>query len=230
MSDQSAPRNRKERRAAAKEKENPTHEIPLKQPDRSAPTHKTLYDIAAERNAQLKGGQPFKRAEGQSYAEPNVVTTTINPDGSLSLPAETENPDEDPIGPFANAILFGVTLTMLHFTLDVLVHNQYRQSFDWKMISNRTLTAFPILVALIYSLHQRAKAWWCQALFTAVSVAAGCYLIYSSSKEPYFAIMKRAPPVGTLWVWSVLEMRLEVALISLAVVGGYFWWGGYSIF
>ena len=61
-------------------------------------------------------------------------------------------------------------------------------------------------------------------------MAAGCYLIYSSNEEAYFAVMKRAPPLGTLWVWSVIEMRLEFAVGSLIAVGAYFWRGGYTIF
>jgi len=61
-------------------------------------------------------------------------------------------------------------------------------------------------------------------------VGAGCHLIYSSNEEAYFAVMKRAPPLGTLWVWSVIEMKLEVAVLSVGVVGGYFWLGGFKMF
>ena len=50
-----------------------------------------------------------------------------------------------------------------------------------------------------------------------------------SNEEPYFAVMKRAPPLGTVWVWCVLEQRLEVAVLGIAVVGGYFWFGGYHL-
>ena len=67
-------------------------------------------------------------------------------------------------------------------------------------------------------------------MFLAMSVGAGCYLIYSSNEEAYFAVMKRAPPLGTLWVWSVIEMRLGFAVGSLITVGAYFWQGGYTIF
>ena len=231
MSEAYQPRNRKERRAAGRGNADiaDASEIPLVKPSREGPKHKTLFDIAAERQAELQGGQPFASSTSATAAEPEVVTTQINPDGTLSFP-EASTPQEEPIGVFGHALVFAITLTMLHFTLDVLVHQQYRQSIDWTMIFNRTAFTFPLLVVLIYMLHSRAARVWAQLLFLAIGVGAGCYLIYSSNKEAYFAVMKRAPPLGTLWVWSVIEMRLEVALLSIGAVGAYFWWGGFKIF
>jgi len=229
------PRNRKERRAAAKN--NPqlskASDIPLKNPSREGPKAKTLLEIAAERQAELLGGQPFPAASSEDFAGPKIITTTINADGTLSIPEGTlpaPSADEDPVGPLGQAIFFSISLTMLHFTLDVLVHQQYRQSIAWDMILRRTAITFPILATLVYLLHSRSKKIWAQVLFLGMSIGAGCYLIYSSNEEAYFAVMKRAPPLGTLWVWSVIEMRLEVAVASVVAVGGYFWWGGFEMF
>ena len=203
-------------------------DIPLSIPSRGAGKRKTLFDIAAERQAELLGGRPFI-SPSNADAKPAVVTATINRDGTLSLP-EDSLPEGNLIGPLGEALFYTTTLTMLHFTLDVLVHQQYRQEIGWNMIAQRTVITFPILAVLVYIFHSRASTIWAQATFLGLSVAAGCYIIYSSNVESYFAVMKRAPPLGTLWVWSVIEMRLEVALLSLVAVAGYFWWGGYSIF
>ncbi|MCJ1474876.1 hypothetical protein MMC13_003536 [Lambiella insularis] len=202
-------------------------EITLSVASRESPKHKTLFDIAAERQAELQGGQPF--APISTDESPSIVTAKISPDGALSI-FDDQPPTDEPIGPLGQAVFFAVTLTMLHFTLDVLVHQQYRQQIGWDMIFQRTISTFTILAALLYIFHSRASALWAQMMFLGLSVAAGCYLIYSSSEEPYFAVMKRAPPLGTLWVWSVIEMRLEMALLSVMAVGGYFCWGEYSIF
>jgi hypothetical protein len=43
------------------------------------------------------------------------------------------------------------------------------------------------------------------------------------------AIMKQAPPIGCLWVWSVIELDLPWAVLSLAGAGGFLWQNGYSI-
>ncbi|KAK3076503.1 hypothetical protein LTS18_012831, partial [Coniosporium uncinatum] len=152
----------------------------------------------------------------------------INPDGTV----EKLN-DEDPLGQVGEAILYSFTLSVLHFTLDVLVFQQYRQEIEWQEIIFRTLGMAPALFFLIYMMHSDTAARWPgvkQILFLSTSVAAGCYLIYSGNNAGYYAVMKRAPPVGTLWVWSVIEMQLLYAVVSVAIVGVYMWWGGLKPF
>jgi len=68
-----------------------------------------------------------------------------------------------------------------------------------------------------------------QAIFFAMSLAAGCYLIYVTNKFGYLAVMKQAPPVGCLWVWSVIELDLGLGVLSLACAAGFLWQGGYSL-
>ena len=203
-------------------------EIPLSVPSREAGKYKTLFDIAAERQAELQRGQPFTSPPGINK-KPAIPTPTIIPKGTPSVQKKSLRED-DLIGPLGEALFYAITLTMLHFTLDVLVHQQYREEIGWSMIVQRTIITFPILAVLVYVFHPHASAVWAQVTFLGLSIAAGSYLIYSSNEESYFAVMKRAPPLGTLWVWSVIEMRLEAALLSVVAVIGYFWWGGYSIF
>ncbi|KAI4155373.1 MAG: hypothetical protein LQ340_001037 [Diploschistes diacapsis] len=224
--------NRKARRAAASGKVASAEDIPLKQPVREKEvSHKTLYDLATEREAELFPDGPPAPSQSRNVKPPEMVTTKVNSDGTIS---HIKDPGfehgDDPIGPFGYAFIYAITFTMLHFTLDVLVHNQYRMSIDWDMITWKTATAFPVLLFLVYILHPQASAVWAQALFFVGGVVAGCYLVKSSNVDPYFAVMKRAPALGTLWVWCVLEQRLAVALAGLGVVGAYFWWGDYAIF
>jgi hypothetical protein len=229
--------NRKSRRAASN-KITTADEIPLAQPNRTKSTgHKTLLDIAAEKQSELFKDLPNPINAKESNTK--IVTTKINPDGTLShsdsspagnIPETASDADADPIGPLGQAVLYTITLTMVHFTFDVFVHHQYRTEIDWNLISQKTATAFPILFCLVYTLHPRSNMLWAQMLYLVGSVLAGCYIVKSSSEEPYYAVMKRAPPLGTIWIWCVLELRLEFALVGLAGVGGFFWYGGYTIF
>src|SRR6187551_3236284 len=101
--------NRKERRAAASSKGiTSAADIPLSKAHRSTPQAKTLYEIAAERQAELQKGQPFTRYENDGSAEPELVTKVINSDGSISELNSQENP-EDLIGTFGHAVLFAIT-------------------------------------------------------------------------------------------------------------------------
>ncbi|MCJ1332400.1 hypothetical protein MMC10_009092 [Thelotrema lepadinum] len=234
--------NRKARRAAAANSSvTSAADIPLAQPIRDkSGNHKTLFDLAAERQAELSSKHHSSPASSKhNGTQPTeVITTKINPDGSIThapKPVSEDSADidvettADPIGPFGYALIYALTFTALHFTLDVLVHSQYRMSTDWSLIAQKTAVAFPVLLLLVYYFHPRASRPEVQALFFVGSVTAGCYLVKSSNEDPYFAVMKRAPPLGTMWVWCVLEQRLEVAVAGVMVVGGYFWWGGYHL-
>lgn len=109
-------RTRKERKAA--------NEIKLAHPDRSAaPSENTLLKLAQDRNL-------FEEAEKQKRKT-----------------AKNEDQDEDEalLSPTAerimDAILWSVSLSMLHFTLDVLVQHQYAISIIWPQIIIRALQA-----------------------------------------------------------------------------------------
>lgn len=41
--------------------------------------------------------------------------------------------------------------------------------------------------------------------------------------------MKQSPPLGCIWVWSVIELNLIPAALSLAIAGGFFYQGGYTL-
>jgi hypothetical protein len=221
--------NRKERRSAAKTSKSntsqstgtafqPSNEIDeagvdflLKHPDRSGPTGKTLFDLAEERQRELD------RANGVQRVYPS--------DGVAS--------DEELIGPLGTAILYSLSLAALHITFDVIVYSQYREEIVWSEIFKRAGTAFPIFMVLVYLLHvDTAKRFPVlrNLFFFVVSVIAGCYLVYSANQHGYFFVMKTAPPIGSLWLWSVVEMSLVYAVPSCVVVIGYMWWNGFDAF
>ncbi|CAG8975830.1 hypothetical protein HYALB_00009410 [Hymenoscyphus albidus] len=185
--------------------------IPLAQPDRSAPQKaNTLIDLARQ---------------------------------SGILDAAQKAQDEEPlVGRVGDSILWSLSLTMLHFTLDVLVANQFSDEMEWRSLVVRTAQAFPIILLFFYFLHphptppillprlpQKLQKPLHQAFFFVSSVAAGCYLIHSTNTDAYYAVMKRSPPLGVLWIWSVIEMDVVPATVSLLVCGGFLKGGGPAI-
>ncbi|KJX95073.1 hypothetical protein TI39_contig4134g00036 [Zymoseptoria brevis] len=222
------PKNRKERRAAAKETGKPvepptsTPKLKLGQPDRSKPKEKTLLDIYEEKRELLSQGRPFdaRYEDGLPRGESgNILDVGLG--------------ETDPMGPFGDAVFWSVSLAMVHFTLDVLVYNQYAQEIVWPAIWQRSGTMLPILFLVIYMLRSdlaRRLGIIRQLFFLVVGVAAGCYMIHAGNKHQYFAVMKQAPPLGTLWIYSVLEMDLLFAMGSLLLNAGFLLWGEYSFF
>ncbi|KAF2011483.1 hypothetical protein BU24DRAFT_281878 [Aaosphaeria arxii CBS 175.79] len=214
--------NRKERRAATKKGATssgfePTTEIDedgveyiLQHPDRSGPKGKTLFDMAEERQRELNKGKPGYTA-----------------DGDLS------EDDEELIGPFGIAFLYAISLGMLHLTLDVTVYSQYREQILWSEIIQRAVTATPVFLILVYLLHvdfSKQFPMLRNIFFLVMSTVAGCYLIFSVNMHGYFFVMKAAPPIGALWVWSVIEMHVAYAVASCVIVLGYLWWNGFQAF
>ncbi|KAI5367799.1 hypothetical protein Slin15195_G029320 [Septoria linicola] len=230
MAEEEKPRNRKERRAAAKESGKPV-EAPTKMPKMKMTTPDydarpakgtTLLDIYEEKKDLLSKGQPFddKYADGLPRGESgNILDVGLG--------------DNEPIGPFGNAVFWSVCLAMLHFTLDVLTYNQYAQDIIWPAIFKRSGTILPILFLAIYIMKSELAyklGILRQVLFLGVAIAAGCYLIHAGNAYGYFAVMKQAPPLGTLWVYSVIELDLWFAVASLAFNAGFMLWNGYTVF
>lgn len=178
----------------------------LKHPDYSAPKGKTLFQLAEERQRELDKTKPG----GRSLAN-----------------------DEPAIGPVGDALLYSTSMAALHLTLDVIVYSQYREDILWNEIFTRVATATPIFILLVYLTHVDFSYRFPllrDLVFFVGSIVAGCYLVYSGNKHGYFHVMKAAPPVGTLWIWSVIEMSLPFAALSAISVFGYVWWNGFEFF
>ena len=242
-----------------------TPNIKLAHPDRSAPkNNKTLVqlartlernladDITAPKIYEIGSEDDDVNDNGGNEAMKRATVTKIKRRSSKDTPNSDDDDEDDNDGepsaaspaskeapmlpPILESTFYALCLSMLHFTLDVLVYSQYRQSIEWAPIISRTAKATPLLIAVVYFFHAEQGISDMrfgvvrQALFLAAAVGAGCYMVHSVHNHGYFAVMKRVPPVGTVWVWSVVEMRLGWAVMSLVGVGGYTWWFGYSFY
>ncbi|KAE8148970.1 hypothetical protein BDV25DRAFT_8730 [Aspergillus avenaceus] len=71
---------------------------------------------------------------------------------------------------------------------------------------------------------------WRTMFFLPFAVYLGAKLMVMTNSEPYYAVMKRAPSVGTLWVWSILEIPVGAAVLgALGPLIWGVWWKGYGI-
>ena len=211
--------------------------IKLKQPDRSGPdpTQRTLIDLAEERSL-------FKQADAINRGP---------------IEGEEED-GEALVGRLGESFLWSFSLAMLHFTLDVLVTHQYAVDISWPSIISRAAQEFPsnsslssrrtlanqtnsVIFFCFYCLHPHSsppiflprlspsiQPAIHQIFFFAGSIFAGCYLIHISNTYGYFAVMKQAPPLGCLWIWSVIELDVQWAASSLIFCAVFLKYGGYS--
>ncbi|CAG8109390.1 unnamed protein product [Penicillium olsonii] len=68
-------------------------------------------------------------------------------------------------------------------------------------------------------------------VFLPVAAMLGAHLIAITNGEPYYAVMKKAPAVGTIWIWCILELSFGAAVLGAMgpLIWGV-WWMDYGIF
>ena len=202
---------------------------------------KTLFEIAAEKQAQLN--HSARRFDFSPNETSNVVNVKVNEDGSITPLSEAER--EEGISPYLDTLFLATSLSALHFTLEVLTVHQYAQELRFYPIFQHTLLmAFPTLALIIHLFHGHllpisTVAWPEKAqaaliglrhfLLLVIANVAGCYLIQLTNDKGYYAVMKNAPSIGTLWVWAILELGLLGALLGVAGPGLYAWKMGYGV-
>ena len=86
-----------------------------------------------------------------------------------------------------------------------------------------------MLLILNYMFHRNRQQTLYRAGFFGASIAAGMWMVHSTNASGYYAVMKRAPGVGTLWIWCVVELDAVMALLSCLVVVVFFFLGDYKI-
>lgn len=114
--------------------------IKLRQPDRSGPSEKTLLDLAQERNLFEQAKQREQENAGANRSRRTDKKTDEKVD-------DDDVPDPAVLSPGAERLLESVlwvsTLSMLYFTLYVLVQNQYGIMIKWDEIAMRTAISWP---------------------------------------------------------------------------------------
>ncbi|KAG5914920.1 hypothetical protein E4U61_005207 [Claviceps capensis] len=155
------PTTRKQRLAAH-------NNVPLRQPDRTGPSEATLLEIADQRGLFQ---QVAKRERELSATKSGKSTPDGSDDSdgnrkriSNSNSAKNSKSNSDNDGPLISpraerildAALWTVTIAMVHFTLDVLVHNQYAREMEWSAMAVRTCRAW----GGIYNTKQSTESYF----------------------------------------------------------------------
>jgi hypothetical protein len=191
--------------------------------------------VRPEDVVQVKVGEDGKLVA----ADGSMLSTTIT---GTTTTADDAAPEVE--SPWLDTLLLASSLSAVHFTLSVLAMHQYAETLQIGPLMQQTLVvAFPALVVLIALFHGHllpasftvlstsAKKWILtlrSLVYVVMANVAGCYLIMLTNDRGYYAVMKNAPSVGTLWVWAILEMGLLGALAGVVGPSVYAWWWGYG--
>ena len=186
---------------------------------------------------QKQRDQKLKAQTHKSSTPPKRYRKTSLPTGATSDSLANENVDLSPMGRFMFDLLdytaYLIPIISVHIVLDILVRVQYSEDtfegFAQRDIMYRALMAIPVFALLHFFVHplRHTRIFRIASFFA--SVGAGGYLLYASNEEGYYYVMKRAPPLGTLWVWLFIEMEWQWAGTSLVVIAFWMWLKDYSI-
>ncbi|KAK8061085.1 hypothetical protein PG997_015306 [Apiospora hydei] len=192
--------SRKDRKAAA---EKSPGGIELAHPDKSGPTEKTLLDWASERKLFDEADARQRTLGGKKGAKAPPPPNQSTSGRERRRPQQQPSSPRRPIAcsrPSSGASAF--------FTPLFYILHPHPSS--------------PTLVPVVPKRYQEPIR---QTIFFAVSVAAGCHLIKITNTYGYISVMKRSPPLGCLWVWSVIELNLLPATASVVIALAYLWLG-----
>ncbi|KAK9469303.1 hypothetical protein V1512DRAFT_255946 [Lipomyces arxii] len=116
-----------------------------------------------------------------------------------------------------------IPLVSVHTVLDVLVYRQYQQEVVMREVGRRAMIAFGVLFVLHSTVHPAHKNGFMQMLLMLGMILVGSYLIHAADIHDYFAVMKQAPPLGTLLVWFAIELEYYWSIVAGCTVGFVAW-------
>ncbi|RVD86495.1 uncharacterized protein DFL_004768 [Arthrobotrys flagrans] len=143
---------------------------------------------------------------------------------------EEEDDEDVEIGDLGQTFFFAVPLTMLLFAFYILVQKQYLEEMEYREAIGRTVKSFPVIWFILYLTHPRKALKAMQVGFVITAVVSGSWMIYNVNNNGYYAIMKMVPPLGTLLIYSMIEMDIIPAVSALAIIGVYTWYNDLVLF
>lgn len=241
------PRQRKEKKAK---------DIKLRQPDRAGPSEQTLLQFAEDRDLFKMADKQTRKNKGQNIKAEDDDDDDDDDDAGLSSSADRLM--DTLLYAVCLAMLHFMLdfLVQQQYAMEIeykkIVERAFQALMGWlappflrlHILLTRAIFFFLVFAALVHALHPHpANTTFTfipglphkyhnalrQAIFFVMSISCGCYLIHITSRYTYMAVLKQSPPLGCLWIWSVLEMNLPVSLLSLATAYLFFWQGEYKL-
>ncbi|KAI0079682.1 hypothetical protein K474DRAFT_1683073 [Panus rudis PR-1116 ss-1] len=145
-----------------------------------------------------------------------------------------ENDEEDGMSPLSQEIFDATTLIIPHsfllMMMEILIHYQYGRHPTYTALSNRMISGVPSTHDAHFFPNRYKYLRQMQAGFFFLSITVGSRLVYILNNASWTVNMKQAPPLATVWVYTIVQLNLLPAVLSLVTVYGWLWYKGYKIF
>lgn len=130
-------------------------------------------------------------------------------------------------------ITFPLLTFLVHFAHGHIVSFRLPRRFGSVLANTRPVSVFPLTrdkFSFAFLRHLVFPPTLRTVVFLPISALLGAHLITITNGEPYYAVMKKAPAFGTVWIWCILEMSFGAAFLgALGPLVWGVWWMGYGI-
>ncbi|KZT24460.1 hypothetical protein NEOLEDRAFT_1116030 [Neolentinus lepideus HHB14362 ss-1] len=128
-----------------------------------------------------------------------------------------------------NSIVYITPCSFLLLMMEILIHYQYGKHPTFDQLVNRMMSGVPILsIFVFYSMRYKHDRRMQFALFL-MSLAAGMRLIWLVNRGSWIVNMRQCPPLATAWIYTIVQLELGPAALSLAIVFSWVWWAGMKL-
>ncbi|CAO1617567.1 unnamed protein product [Sympodiomycopsis kandeliae] len=165
--------------------------------------------------------------DGSDYGQvPNVPLVDLQQTAESLMSEMKEDSMSPRVEKFLDLLIWSIPFTSLYVLLDVMIHQQYALHPTLLEEFGRMIGTVPILVTIVWSttispkIPQRAL----QILFFIASILLGSAFVWTFHQSPFMEVVRRTPPLGTLWIYCVVKLDLIPCVVSVATVGAFVWW------
>ncbi|KIJ70177.1 hypothetical protein HYDPIDRAFT_121682 [Hydnomerulius pinastri MD-312] len=157
--------------------------------------------------------------------KPNQGTPNVQEDSTAE-----EDDGPPPIAEeIFNATVVIMPLTFFLIMMDILIHHQYAKHPGVRDIADRLLNTFPIMsVFMFYTIRHKENTIMQLVLFL-ISLGVGPRMIWLVNRGSWLTNIAQCPQFATIWLYTVLQLRLSLAVLSLTLIGGWTWWSGLKL-
>lgn len=120
-----------------------------------------------------------------------------------------------------DTIILLIPFSCLYIGMDIMIKQQYAQHPGLKEEFGQLVNAFPIMALFIFYTNRYKNTIILQGAMTLASIAAGSHMIYLINKAPWGTVIRQCPPLGVIWVYTVVQLQLTYACVALLAVFGY---------
>ncbi|ORY81829.1 hypothetical protein BCR35DRAFT_304001 [Leucosporidium creatinivorum] len=201
-------------------------------PSPSPPASPTEFTLSDADRLRLLNSHTGLKPSSLPAAEKDPLLV-LTPEELAEKVAQQQQEAEDEEMPLweelANALLWTIPFGFLFSGMDYAVHAQFGMDLRSRDEVGRLLNIVPTIFLLTF-LVSRPKPllhpFLIQALLFGLCLGTGIALVHITTTESYLKVMRQAPGIGTLWVWSVVRLDLGWAVLGLLGVGAGVWWRG----